>query len=121
MSSRTLSKSLEYIKLKRPAHAPVVLSQFQVQPNSSSCQQLEAMVILENIQKKGTEQVVSQELSKLQYVVQAFFANSASFGLPQSRSRLFVLAVDPAQCSIIHGPGEWRKWLEDWNGLDWTD
>ena len=76
-------------------------------------------MVLENIQKRGTEQVVSEELSKLQYVVQAFFANSASFGLPQSRSRLFVLAVDPAQCAIIHGPGEWRRWLEDWTG--WMD
>ena len=68
--------------------------------------------MIENVQKKETEQIVTAALQEMDYVTQAFFASSASFGLPQSRTRLYVLAVDPGQCHIIHGPETWKVWLE---------
>ena len=68
--------------------------------------------MIENVQKKETEQIVTGALQAMDYVTQAFFANSASFGLPQSRTRLYVLAVDPSQCHIVHGPDQWQMWLE---------
>ena len=69
-------------------------------------------VILENVQKRETENIVVDELMKLNYTVQAFYANSSSFGLPQSRTRLYVLAVDSEQCKIVHGPDQWQVWME---------
>ncbi|CAK9030575.1 Modification methylase ScrFIB (M.ScrFI-B) (M.ScrFIB) (Cytosine-specific methyltransferase ScrFIB), partial [Durusdinium trenchii] len=78
MSSRTLAKSLEYIRHHRPAY-----------------------VILENVANKGTERILSLELRKLSYVTQGLFINSCSFGLPQSRTRLYMLAVDPYQVDLI--------------------
>ena len=56
--------------------------------------------------------VVTSALVQLGYVTQAFFANSASFGLPQSRTRLYVRGADPSQCEIVHGPETWQRWLE---------
>jgi len=75
---------------------------------------IQVFVILENVQKKQTEQVVVEELRKLGYTVQAFYANSASFGLPQSRTRLYVLGVDARseRCKLIHGPEQWQAWLQ---------
>jgi site-specific DNA-cytosine methylase len=75
---------------------------------------IQVFVILENVQKKQTEQVVVEELRNLGYTVQAFYANSASFGLPQSRPRLYVLGVDARseRCKLIHGPEQWQAWLQ---------
>jgi hypothetical protein len=86
-----------------------------------------AFVILENVQKRQTENIVTEELMKLKYTVQAFYANSSSFGLPQSRTRLYVLAVDSEQCKIVHGPDQWQAWMEAsslswiWYDLIWYD
>ena len=69
-------------------------------------------MLIENVQKKETEDVVTYELKSLGYTTQAFYANSASYGLPQSRTRLYVLGVDSKQCEIVHGPEMWQKWME---------
>ena len=73
----------------------------------------EAYLILENVAKKKTETVLTSSLKKLSYVAQSFFIQSASFGIPQSRTRLYVVGVDPAQVHIQKSPAEWSHMLED--------
>ena len=144
MSSKTLKKSLEYVRDKRPVmYLATVAAGYSIRYGSgynilllylltvlilslillllthTACSMLlhaQVMVILENVHKRATEDIVTAELQKLNYVTQAFTANSASYGLPQSRTRLYILAIDASQAEIIHGPPQWRMWLEDlWN------
>ena len=70
------------------------------------------MIILENVRKRKTEEVVIGELQALGYTAQGFYCNTASFGLCQSRNRLYVLAVDSEQCKIVHGPKQWLQWMK---------
>ena len=73
------------------------------------------MVFLENVAKRETATIVTAELQGLQYCAAAFFACSASFGVPQSRARLYILAIDTLQCEIHDGDGPdmWAQWMED--------
>lgn len=82
-------------------------------------------MILENVQKRQTETIVVGELRKLKYIVQAFYCNSASYGLPQSRTRLYILGVDSQsdRCTLVHGPEQWQSWLQascQGNVLRWS-
>lgn len=90
MSSRTLSQSLKYIKSKRPA-----------------------FVVLENVSKKKTGEIVCAELTQMGYICCCLFANSSSYGVPQSRSRLYVAAVCADQVHVEHGPLQWIQWLQE--------
>lgn len=65
------------------------------------------------MQRRTTEKIVVDRLRELGYTAQGFYANSISFGLPQSRTRLYILGVDDRQCQVVHGPEQWRQWLED--------
>ena len=71
-----------------------------------------SLVVIENIAKRATAEIATRELRALGYSAAAFFANSASFGVPQSRTRLYILGVDPDQCEILDGPEQWAEWME---------
>lgn len=73
----------------------------------------EAIVLLENVASKATERVLAAELGKLSYAAQGLFINSSSFGVPQSRTRLYMLAVDPSQVELLCDPSEWVEKLKD--------
>ncbi len=88
-SSKTLAKSLEYVRRHRPAY-----------------------VLLENVAKRATGGILTMRLQGLGYVVQAYFINSAAFGTPQSRTRLYVIAIDPLQVTMFAGPTHWTTWLQ---------
>ncbi|CAK8994141.1 unnamed protein product [Durusdinium trenchii] len=90
MSSKTLVKSLEYVQEKKPAY-----------------------IIIENVARKNTADTVLSALRRIGYECVAVFTNSASFGVPQSRTRLYIAGVWPAKVKIIHGPEQWIQWLED--------
>ena len=62
--------------------------------------------------KKNTERVLVRELRKLTYEVRGFFVNSAAMGVCQSRTRLFVVAVDPSQLELTEDPSKWANYLE---------
>ena len=70
------------------------------------------MVCLENVARKETAEIVTQELRNAGYWAVAYFINSSSFGVPQSRCRLYILGIDPRQCDILDSPDQWVKWLE---------
>lgn len=70
-------------------------------------------VILENVAKKHTGKVLVEEMSKIGYVCQAVLANSNSFCVPQSRSRLYLAACDPLQADILFPPARWVELLQD--------
>lgn len=88
-SSKTLAKSLEYVRCHRPAY-----------------------VLLENVAKKTTGDILTVRLQSLGYVAHPYFINSAAFGTPQSRTRLYVIAVDPLQVTLLAGPTQWTTWLQ---------
>ena len=91
-SSKTLAKSLDYVKHYRPAY-----------------------VLLENVAKKITADVLVTQLQALGYKVQPYFVNSVAFGVPQSRTRLYVVAVDPLQVTILAPPAQWTVWLQEYS------
>lgn len=70
-------------------------------------------MIIENVAKKKTERVLVQELMKMTYEAQGLFINSGSMGVCQSRTRLYVAAVDLSQLEFIVDPGKWSVWLKD--------
>ena len=70
------------------------------------------MVCLENVARKVTAEIVTEQLRSAGYWAVAYFINSSSFGIPQSRCRLYVLGIDPRQCDILDPPDQWVKWLE---------
>lgn len=71
-----------------------------------------AIVALENVAKVRTAAVLHSALRDLGYITRCFFINSASFGCPQSRTRLYCLAVraDRVTCKIH--PDAWADQLE---------
>lgn len=105
-SSQTLAASLRYIKNKRPAPPPAVSLRRSPFWN-------QAIVILENVLKRSTEFLLVKELQQLSYVVQGFNVNSFSFAVPQSRSRLYVIAVDPCRLEIVASPEKWVEYAQD--------
>ena len=72
----------------------------------------EAVVVLENVAKKDTGRQVSQALRGRGYITRAFFIDSSSFGLPQSRNRLYVVGVSMHRAKLIISPDEWKTQLE---------
>lgn len=59
-------------------------------------------------------------LHKLSYYAQAYFTNSSSWGVPQSRTRLFIIALDPGQidfpdpaCGHETVVAQWTSWLKE--------
>ena len=121
MSSRTLAASLRYIETKRPVEVSVRPS-----CGTNLCHKpvsQKAYVLLENIAKKLTAEVVVSSLQKLSYLAQAFFTNSASWGVPQSRTRLFIIALDPVQVDLAESistqetiADQWASWLKEGRG-----
>ena len=110
MSSKTLHKSLEYIRTHRPVCGSAPQRSLRWL-KSLSITRSQAYVVLENVAKRGTDVLLSRELTQLSYTVQGYLINSAAFGVPQSRSRLYMLAVDPLQLDVLHGPEQWTVWL----------
>ena len=76
------------------------------------------MVILENVAKKSTAEIVSQELTDANYETRTFFANSASFGVPQSRKRLYIVGVARDKVTLVHPSSQWSKWMKDF--MEWA-
>ena len=70
------------------------------------------MVCLENVARKVTAEIVTEQLRSAGYWAVAYFINSSSFGISQSHCRLYVLGIDPRQCDILDPPDQWVKWLE---------
>ena len=73
----------------------------------------EAYLILENVARKNTAAILRKEIDQMGYISVCIMANSFTFGVPQSRSRLYLLAVCPVQVVVMHGPEKWVVWLED--------
>lgn len=69
-------------------------------------------VVLENVAKRPTADVLSQQLHRLGYVCQCIMANSCSFGVPQSRTRLYLMAIDPLQAEVTQPPERWVRLLQ---------
>ena len=69
-------------------------------------------MVLENVLKKNTGEVVCAELMGMGYICCCLYVNSSSFGVPQSRGRLYVAAVCSRQVRVTHGPLQWIQWLE---------
>lgn len=71
-----------------------------------------AYVCIENVLRRNTGTVVQRELEELGYCCQVIFANAASFGVPQSRSRVYIVGALRQKVRIFHGPDCWCQWLE---------
>ena len=70
-------------------------------------------MVLENAAKRKTTEVLLAEMEKIGYVAKCIFVNSFAFGVPQSRTRLYLLAVDPLQTNMVLDPSTWPGLLED--------
>lgn len=70
-----------------------------------------AVCVLENVAKVKTAAVLHSKLRDLDYITRCYFINSASFGCPQSRTRLYCVAVRADVNCKIH-PNEWANQLE---------
>ena len=68
--------------------------------------------MLENVAKKETAAILQPKLRELGYVTRCFFINSAAFALPQSRARLYCIAVHPSKVAFRVDPSEWKDQLE---------
>ena len=64
-------------------------------------------------QKKSTADILSQQLHRLGYMCQCIMANSCSFGVPQSRTRLYLMGIDPLQAEVTQPPERWVQLLQD--------
>ena len=73
----------------------------------------EAYLILENVARKETATILQKEVNEIGYISVCVLANSFTFGVPQSRTRLYLLAVCPLRVDVIHGPEKWVSWLQD--------
>jgi hypothetical protein len=56
---------------------------------------------------KQTALLVEQGLRKLKYVTTSLVATPLDFGLRTSRTRLFVVGMDPQQVELLCPPSEW--------------
>lgn len=63
--------------------------------------------------RRQTGTLVQSELQGLGYLAQTFYSNAASFGVPQSRTRVYIVGVLVARTLILHTPDIWCQWLED--------
>ena len=79
---------------------------------ASCCDFPEAVVLIENVAKVETGKIVGEALRSMGYVTRAYFINSASFGLPQSRTRLFVMAILPQKLALVQHPDSWHDHME---------
>ena len=70
-------------------------------------------MVLENVAKKSTADILSQQLHRLGYMCQCIMANSCSFGVPQSRTRLYLMGIDPLQAEVTQPPERWVQLLQD--------
>ncbi|CAE8637209.1 unnamed protein product, partial [Polarella glacialis] len=87
-SSTTLAASLTYIKDFRPK-----------------------LVLIENTHSKKYGRVVLAAMRDLQYVARLYIINSRTFRAPESRTRVFCVAVDPSQVTLAWPPAQWASWL----------
>ncbi len=78
-----------------------------------------AFVVLENVAKRITATVVVKELQRIGYLCTAVFANSASFSVPQSRSRVYIFGAHPQKVNVQFGPLQWVRWLQDKTWAGW--
>ena len=69
--------------------------------------------MLENVAKRGTAAVVSEELAKENYETKSYFCNSCGFGVPQSRTRLYVLAVARDKVKLANDSACWSSWMQE--------
>ena len=79
----------------------------------------EAYVCLENVARKETGEKVQDKLHGMGYKTQCIYANAATFGVPQSRTRLYIVGVLVSKVKLLHDPDQWCVWLKDcdWPGL----
>ena len=73
----------------------------------------QAYVCLENVARRETGTKVQTALHALGYLTQCIFANAANFGVPQSRTRLYVVGVLASKVRVLHQPDQWCVWLKD--------
>lgn len=70
-------------------------------------------MVIENVARRKTGVTVQSELEKLGYLVQTVFANAATFGVPQSRTRVYIAGVLKSKVRVLHGPKQWCHWLQE--------
>ena len=70
------------------------------------------VVALENVYKQETAAVVADALRKQGYVTMSCLINSASMGLPQSRSRLYMVGVNMHKASLATSPSSWAEKMQ---------
>ena len=78
-----------------------------------SCLAWQEIVVIENVAKRGTATVVSEALIKDNYEVKSYFCNSCGLGLPQSRTRLYVVGVARDKVKLVHDSASWSSWMEE--------
>lgn len=72
----------------------------------------QAILVLENVARRATSALVTSKLRELGYVTRAFFINTSIFACPQSRTRLFVVAVHCEKAELWMHPDTWAPTLE---------
>ena len=75
--------------------------------------QAQAYVCIENVARRETGTKVQNALHLMGYQTQCIFANAANFGVPQSRTRLYVVGVLASKVRVLHQPDQWCVWLKD--------
>ena len=80
----------------------------------------QAVTLLENVAKVETGISVQKALRQKGYVTRAFFINSSAFQLPQSRTRLYIVAVNPRRLRFVQDPATWAGDLEAGHVCIWA-
>lgn len=70
-------------------------------------------MLMENVARVQTGKVVQEQLEKLGYCCQCVYTNAAAFGVPQSRTRVYIFGALVGKVKFLHGPTQWCHFLED--------
>ena len=91
----------------------MILCHCRIDFQTSNFQENKAYLILENVARKQTAAILRKEIGQTGYILVCIMANNFTFGVPQSRCRLYLLAVCPLQVAATHSPEKQVVWLED--------